>query len=160
MRLARRLAAATATGHTEIDTLFRQQYPRMLRLAYTITGDHERAEEIVQDGFVDVYRSLDDLREPAAYLRVCVVNRCRSELRRRRVRELHPPEPPSDLTDFTDGLWDVLDHLTEDQRIAVVLKYYGRYRSSEIAELMEISASTVRYHLREGLRVLKKELEP
>ena len=50
--------------------------------------------------------------------------------------------------------------LTEDQRIAVVLKYYGRFRSSEIARIMEITPSTVRYHQREGLRALKKELEP
>jgi len=140
--------------------LFREQYPKMLRLAYSIIGDDGRAEEIVQDGFMDLYRSFDELREPAAYLRVCVVNRCRSELRRRRVRELHPPEPPPNLSEFSDDLWDVLEHLTEDQRVAVVLKYYGRFRSSEIAQIMEIAPSTVRYHLREALRVLKKELEP
>ena len=158
MRLARRPTGEPAEDR--IDRLFREQYPRMLRLAYTVIGDDGRAEEIVQDGFMDVYRSFDDLREPAAYLRVCVVNRCRSELRRRRVRELHPPQPPPDLTDFTDDLWDVLRHLTEDQRITVVLKYYGRFRSPEIARIMEVAPSTVRYHLREGLRVLKKELEP
>ena len=119
MPLAKRRSAVTADS--AIDRLFREQYPKMLRLAYTITGDHSRAEEIVQDGFMDVHRSFDELRQPVAYLRVCVVNRCRSELRRRRVRELHPPEPPADLSDFTEGLWDVLEHLTEDQRIAVVL---------------------------------------
>jgi RNA polymerase sigma factor (sigma-70 family) len=158
MRLARRLTAEPAEDR--IDRLFREQYPKMLRLAYSIIGDDGRAEEIVQDGFMDLYRSFDELREPAAYLRVCVVNRCRSELRRRRVRELHPPEPPPNLSEFSDDLWDVLEHLTEDQRVAVVLKYYGRFRSSEIAQIMEIAPSTVRYHLREALRVLKKELEP
>lgn len=160
MRFANRPAVEPAGGDTQIDELFRQQFPKMLRLAYTVTGDHERAEEIVQDGFIDTYRSLGELREPAAYLRVCVVNRCRSELRRRRVRELHPPDPRADLSEFADDLWGVLDHLTEDQRIAVVLKYYGRFRSSEIARIMEITPSTVRYHQREGLRALKKELEP
>lgn len=158
MRLAKRHQGETSEH--PIDRLFREQYPKMLRLAYSIIGDDGRAEEIVQDGFLDVYRSFDELREPAAYLRVCVVNRCRSELRRRRVRRVPAPEPPAALSDFADDLWDVLDHLTEEQRIAVVLKYYGRFRSPEIAQIMEIAPSTVRYHLREALRLMKKELEP
>jgi RNA polymerase sigma factor (sigma-70 family) len=156
MRLARRPTSEPAEDR--IDRLFCEQHPKMLRLAYSIIGDDGRAEEIVQDGFLDVYRSFDELLEPAAYLRVCVVNRCRSELRRRRVRALHPPEPPPDLSEFSDDLWDVLERLTDDQRIAVVLKYYGRFRSPEIAQIMEIAPSTVRYHLREALRILKKEL--
>ena len=160
MRLARRSPVLTAPGESRLDGLFDEWYTKMLRVAYTMIGDEERAEEIVQDGFMDVYRNLDELREPAAFLRTCVVNRCRSELRRRRVRELHPPRPPDDLSDFADDLWDVLERLSEDQRIAVVLKYYGRFRSAEIATFMDISASTVRYHLREGLRALKEELEP
>ena len=64
MRLARRHAEEPAEDR--IDRLFREQYLKMLRLAYTIIGDDGRAEEIVQDGFMDVYRTLDDLHEPAA----------------------------------------------------------------------------------------------
>ena len=158
MRLAKRPAGETVEHR--IDRLFREQYPKMVRLAYSIIGDEGQAEEIVQDGFMDVYRSFAELREPAAYLRVCVVNRCRSELRRRRVRRVPSPVPPPDLSEFADGLWDVLEHLTDEQRIAVVLKYYGRFRSPEIAEVMELEPSTVRYHLREALRFLKRELEP
>jgi RNA polymerase sigma factor (sigma-70 family) len=75
------------------------------------------------------------------------------------VRELHPPEPPDDLSLGADELWDVLAKLTEDQRIAIVLKYHGRFRSSEIAEIMDIAPSTVRYHLRVGLAALREELE-
>lgn len=142
------------------DDVFRRQYPKMVRLAYMTIGDNARAEEVVQDAFLDTYRSFDDLREPEAYLRVCVVNRCRSELRRRRVRELHPPEPPPDLSDAADELWDVLGHLTEEQRIAVVLRYHGQFRSREIAEIMEIPASTVRYHLRTARQALRQELAP
>lgn len=142
------------------DDVFRRQYPKMVRLAFATIGDDARAEEIVQDAFLDTYRAFDDLREPEAYLRVCVVNRCRSELRRRRVRELRPPDPPAELSDAADELWDVLGHLTEEQRIAVVLRYHGQYRSSEIARIMEIPASTVRYHLRTARQALRQELAP
>ncbi len=56
-------------------------------------------------------------------------------------------------------MWDVLGRLTEDQRIAVVLRYYGGYRASEIAAITDIPAATVRSHLRRGLAALRKELD-
>lgn len=77
-----------------IDELFRQEYRGMVRLAYAMIGDNQRAEDIVQDGFIDVLRRLDEIRQPAAYLRTAVVSRCRSEMRRRRVeRCTHPSRP-------------------------------------------------------------------
>ncbi|MGI9605110.1 MAG: sigma factor-like helix-turn-helix DNA-binding protein, partial [Acidimicrobiales bacterium] len=55
--------------------------------------------------------------------------------------------------------WDVLARLSEDQRVAVVLRYYGGYRASEIAALMDMPAPTVRSHVRRGLAALREELE-
>jgi RNA polymerase sigma-70 factor (ECF subfamily) len=141
-----------------LERLFRTEYQPMVALAYTLIGDNARAEEIVQDGFVDVIRAGDRVRRPGAYLRTAVVNGCRSELRRRSVRAIPQPEPRAALSPEADELWDVLAKLSEEQRVAVVLKYYGRFRSSEIAKMLDIPASTVRYHLREGLAALREEL--
>lgn len=55
-------------------------------------------------------------------------------------------------------MWDVLQRLSEQQRIAVVLRYYCGYRASEIGKIVDQPAATVRSHLRRALRVLKKEL--
>ena len=68
--------------------------------------------------------------------------------------------PPRDLSNSAEELWDVLAKLSEDQRTAVVLRYYGGYRSAEIARLLDVPAATVRSHLRRGLALLRKELEP
>jgi RNA polymerase sigma factor (sigma-70 family) len=141
-----------------LERLFRTEYQPMVALAYTLIGDNARAEEIVQDGFVDVIRAGNDVRRPGAYLRTAVVNGCRSELRRRRIRATHQPEPPAALSPGADEMWDVLGKLPEEQRIAVVLTYHGRFRSSEIAKMLDVPASTVRYHLREGLAALREEL--
>ena len=140
--------------------LFETEYTGMVRLAYTLVGNNAEAEDLVQDGFVEIARRLDEIRQPGAYLRSAVVSRCRSALRRRRVMELHRPEPPVGLASEASELWDVLSRLPEDQRICVVLRYYGGYRASEIATIVDMPAATVRSHVRRGLTVLRKELEP
>ncbi|MEM7288464.1 MAG: sigma-70 family RNA polymerase sigma factor [Actinomycetota bacterium] len=154
------LASRRGTTIDSIEALFRIEYEPMVRLAYTLIGNNAEAEEQVQDSFAEVLRRWDEIRAPGAYLRTTVVLRCRSLLRRRRVIQAHPPEPPTELEPEDRVLWDVLHQLTEDQRLAVVLKYYGRYRASEIAEIMDMPAATVRSHLKRGLTALRKELEP
>ena len=72
---------------------------------------------------------------------------------------LHPPEPPAGLASDAGELWDVLGRLPEDQRIVVVLKYYGGYRASEIASIVDMPGATVRSHLRRGLKALREELD-
>jgi len=142
-----------------LDALYRAEYTGMVRLAFTLVGSNAEAEDLVQDSFVEVARRLHEIRKPGAYLRSAVVSRCRSVLRRRRVMALHPPEPPAGLASAAGELWDVLGALPEDQRIAVVLKYYGGYRASEIAKILDVPGATVRSHLRRGLTALRKELD-
>ena len=142
-----------------LERLFASEYTGMVRLAYTLVGSNAEAEDLVQDSFVDVARRLDEIRKPGAYLRSAVVSRCRSALRRRRVMAMHPPEPPAGLADSAGELWDVLCKLPEDQRIAVVLRYYGGYKASEIAKIVDMPGATVRSHIRRGLTALRKELD-
>ena len=72
------------------EDLFACELPGMLRLAVGLVDIPERAEEIVQDAFEKTLIAWGRLREPGAYLRTAVVNGCKSELRRRRVRRRHP----------------------------------------------------------------------
>lgn len=142
-----------------LECLYASEYTGMVRLAFTLVGSNAEAEDLVQDSFVEVAGRLDEIRKPGAYLRSAVVSRCRSALRRRRVMSQHRPEPPAGLASEAGELWDVLAALPEDQRIAVVLKYYGGYKASEIATITDTPGATVRSHLRRGLTALRKELD-
>ncbi len=142
-----------------LEALYRAEYAGMVRLAYTLVSNNAEAEELVQDSFVEVHRRFDEIERPGAYLRTVVVSRCRSALRRRRMMAQHQPPPPDELSDGAGEMWDLLAKLPEDQRIAVVLRYYGRYRASEIAEIVGMPAATVRSHVRRGLGSLRKELD-
>jgi RNA polymerase sigma factor (sigma-70 family) len=52
-----------------------------------------------------------------------------------------------------------LDALTEPQRIAVVLRHSFEWTYEEIAELLDVSVSTVRNHLARGMDKLRIGLE-
>ena len=73
-------AAASVTA------LYAEHALGLVRLAVVVTGDRGAAEDIVQDAFLGLYRRWDrlpDMTAPLAYLRVSVMNGCRTLLRRR-----------------------------------------------------------------------------
>jgi RNA polymerase sigma factor (sigma-70 family) len=142
----------------QLDVLYRVEYAGMVRLAYTLLASDAEAEEIVQDSLIEVYRRWHEIRKPGAYLRCTVVSRCRSALQRRKMHPSYPAEAPCVSAEASE-LWDVLIRLSDDQRMVVVLRYYGGYAASDIATMLEMPAATVRSHLRRGLATLKKELE-
>lgn len=149
---------ATDERVARLDALYRVEYAAMVRLAYTLLASNGEAEEIVRDSFIEVYRRWHEIRKPGAYLRCAVVSRCRSALQRRKMRPPYPVEEPC-VSAPASELWDVLRRLSDDQRIAVVLRYYGGYAASDIAAMLDIPGATVRSHLRRGLATLRKELE-
>lgn len=149
---------ATDDRVVQLDALYRVEYAGMVRLAYTLLADNAEAEEIVQDSFVEVHRRWQEIRKPGAYLRSAVVSRCRSALQRRKLRLAHAVEQPG-VSAAAGELWDVLTRLSDEQRVAVVLRYYGGYSAADIATMLDMPAATVRSHLRRGLAALRKELE-
>jgi len=57
------------------------------------------------------------------------------------------------------GLEAGLNGLTEPQRVAVVLRHSFEWSYDEIAELLDVSVSTVRTHLARGMEKLRNALE-
>ncbi len=90
------------------EAVYTAAYRNLLRVAFVLTGSAPAAEDVVHDVFAKVGPRIDTLAEPAAYLRVAVVNRCRS-LRRRDVAAPRP-DSPSDAT-MDVGLIELRDAL-------------------------------------------------
>jgi RNA polymerase sigma-70 factor (sigma-E family) len=140
--------------------LYRDRYEPMVRLAYLMVGDRAAAEELVQDAFVNVHRSWAKVADPPAYLRVAVVNACRS-WGRRRTLELHRRPAPADPSELVaDEMWDALQVLPIRQRAAVVLRFYEDLPDARIAELLGCREATVRTAIHRALERLRKEIEP
>ena len=133
-----------------LERLYDAHYVRLVRLAVLLLGDAGRAEEVVQDSFVAVYRRLDRLGDAdlPAYLRQTVVNRSRSVLRHLTVVAKHPPDAPVDEPgadhDVLRGarrraVIDAMARLPRRQREVLALRYYLDLSEREIAETLGIS---------------------
>ena len=160
-------AAASVTA------LYAEHALGLVRLAVVMTGDRASAEDIVQDAFLGLYRRWDrlsDLTAPLAYLRVSVVNGCRTALRRRsRLRPWPGAGADDDLDEVAAaagsggaaGLAESAEAsvlLNEEQRAvaaalrklprrqfeAVVLRYYLDLSVEETAQVMGINTGTVK----------------
>src|SRR5262249_33543362 len=140
-------------------TLYREQYVALARLAYLLTDDAGRAEEVVQDAFLHAHRAWAEVREPLPYLRATVVNGCRSLGRRDRVARAHPPAASAPAAQAPAGLWDAIARLPERQRAVTVLRYYADLPHRDIAALLGCPTATVRTALRRALARLREEIE-
>lgn len=167
----------TRTGDTRdevVPAAFRQYGADLIRLGYCLTGDRGAAEEVVQDAFVSLYRNWDRLRDRSAllpYLRVAVVNRCRSvhRHRARTPRAVAPLTaelvtlPGADSAALTNDeareLAARVRTLPQRQREVVVCRYYLDLTERQTADLLEISVGSVKKHGSRALARLHDQLE-
>ncbi len=152
----------------DFDTWVAARGPALLRLAYTLTGNAADAEDVVQDALARAlprWERISRVEDVDAYVRRMVVNAHTSWWRRWRRRET-PVEQVADRAvtdprvepDDGDRLWRACRALPQDQRTAVVLRYYEQLEYAEIAALTGVREGTVRSRVSRGLAVLRAEL--
>jgi RNA polymerase sigma factor (sigma-70 family) len=140
--------------------VYRDRYKDLVRLAYLLIRQRGIAEEIVQDAFIASRGKVDSLRDPFAYVRTAVVNRCYSWGRRAKLERERQPRAPDPTELVIDELWDAISTLSDRQRAAIVLRYYEDLPDKDIAELLGCRVPTVRTAIHRGLRALRKVVEP
>ena len=164
------LAARAGAGDREAFGALVERYAgQARRLARSILGNAEDADDAAQDGFLAALRALeryDPSRPFGPWLLRIVANAASDRRRRLRVRstEAIPADTvtrdpgPDQLTDrhaFTAALNAALAKLPTRQRIAVVLFDVEGYSHREIAQVVHVSEGTVRsdvFHARRALR--------
>ena len=138
----------------------------LLRTAVLLTGDHHRAEDLVQDALTKVAVRWRRLRDdnPEAYARQVIVRDNISWWRKHR-REVVSETPGRDDVVGTDGfaaadtrrmLADALATLTPRQRAVVVLRYYDDLSERDTARVLGVSVGTVKSQTHLSLRRLRE----
>lgn len=154
--------------------LFEKYRNLVYKTAYLMLGDADEAEDVLQEVFIQVYKSLHTFQPAKAafttWLHRITVNRCLNRRRRRRphllsLDEVSPsslasgsPSPESHLEE-EDEIWQAVCRLSEKQRAVVTLRYYQELSYTEIAQVLGIPLGTVQSRLNRALKTLRKELE-
>jgi RNA polymerase sigma-70 factor (ECF subfamily) len=156
----------------DFDRLYRENYPRLLRTLYAITGDAAAAEDCVQETFVKAWRAWPRFRPeraPAGWLHQIAVNTAISYRRRAKLRSageilrrLGRPAAGRDPGDAASSS-DVASALAAlSPRVAAdfVLRYYHGYNNREIARMEGVSERTVGARLARAREELARRLGP
>ncbi|MCC5951436.1 MAG: sigma-70 family RNA polymerase sigma factor [Acidimicrobiia bacterium] len=152
-----------APAPADLDGLYRSEYRRVLALAYSLTGSRTAAEELTQEGFLAAHRSWDRISrydDPAAWVRRVVANRAVSTVRRR-VAEAkavtavgRQPQAHDELAPEASEFWEQVRRLPGRQAQTIALHYLEDRPVAEIAQILDVSAETVKVHLHRGRKAL------
>lgn len=156
--------------HAVIAAMFQEHGRALVRMARLFVDDRAAAEDLVQEAFIRLARSLDRIKQPekaAAYLRSIVLNLARDHNRRGLVSLRHRPPasplPPSteDIVELEEDqrrVVEALRSLSHRQRDVLVLRYYLDLSPPEVAETLGLSVNSVKTHQRRGLAALQQRL--
>jgi RNA polymerase sigma-70 factor (ECF subfamily) len=166
----------------ELDA-FELLYERHKRAAYSlarrIVGSDGNADDVVQETFISVWRSIERYDPKRASVRTWLmrivhrraIDALRSQmvhLKRRADGEglaegVESSEPAPDTMalrhEEATTVHDVLVDLPSDQRKVIELAYFNGFTQSEIAELLEMPLGTIKGRMRLGLEKMRSAME-
>jgi RNA polymerase sigma-70 factor, ECF subfamily len=170
-------------GEEEAFRLLFEQYKNLVyRTTYLTLGSADDADDILQEVFLQVHRSLDSY-DPArgafsTWLHRIAVNRCLNHRRGRRVVDsieklladaTEDGEPGSvalqrhrsaiERYEADDPVRRALDRLSPKLRVVVILRHYSDLSYAEIAEIMDLPLGTVKSRLNIAMRQMRDDLE-
>lgn len=163
-------------GHeAAFDSLFREWYPTLVRVAAALLRDRDAAEEVAQDVMLELWRrrAVMEAGVPVrAYLLRATRNRALNHIRHQRVRqesrgdiesmydEPEPPDSPLVASELSSAASAAIAALPPRCREIFELSRNDGLRYAEIAESLGISVKTVESQMGKALRILRRRLEP
>ena len=157
------------------DALVACHRQRVYTLVHRMTRDHERAEEITDEVFMETYRVLPSFRYQSnfsTWLHRVAINVCLehlwSEKAKQRMAEV--PLRGDDGTSLVDPvemamsrenarrIAEAIESLAEPQRTTVMLYYLKQLTCAEIAGVLGVPRNTVKTRLFHGTRALRDKL--
>ena len=163
------LALAKAGDQAAFAALIRRHQNMVFSVALHMLRSRPAAEDLAQEVFLELYRSLGRLESEAhvvSWLRRVAGHRCIDEIRRRN----HRPEfgtdtlPEAGHTPQTrevfvaERLQALVAGLPARARMVVVLRYQEEMDPSEIADALGMPVNTVKSHLRRSIASLRGRL--
>jgi RNA polymerase sigma-70 factor (ECF subfamily) len=173
------IARAAAGDHGAFHALVEKHRAMVYRVAYQFAGNHHDAEDIAQDVFIKVYRSLDKFRQAAqltSWMYRIVMNAC-IDYRRRHApagaapfgeeaeqKMLNTPEEAPDpeerayAGELGEALEAEIQRLPPGQKMVFIMRHHQGLKLGEIAEALGLAEGTVKRQLHAAVHRLRQAL--
>ena len=163
-------------------TIVTQESPQLIRLAWRLLGNRADAEDIVQEAFLRLHRSLASFRGDSrigTWLYRTVTRLSIDYLRRENIkrkifflrRDNNDPDPidlvADPLSRQDDQLYaqqqvvllrQAMNKLSPQQRTVLTLRHQEELPLKEIAEILNLSEGTIKVHLHRAVKSLRSTL--
>jgi RNA polymerase sigma-70 factor (ECF subfamily) len=173
------VARAAAGDASAFHALVERHRAMVYRVAYQFAGNHHDAEDITQDVFIKVYRSLDRFRYDAqltSWLYRIVMNACIDHRRRHapagwapftedaeqkmlnRAEESPGPEEAAYGLQLGEVLEAEIARLPAGQRLVFTMRHHEGLKLCEIADALGLAEGTVKRQLHAAVHRLRAAL--
>jgi RNA polymerase sigma-70 factor (ECF subfamily) len=173
------ISRAAGGDPTAFQALVERHRSMVYRVAYQFAGNHHDAEDIAQEVFIKVYRSLDRFRQDAqlsSWMYRIVMNACIDHRRRQAPAGSAPfgeeaeqkllntveATPGPEERAYAGELGQVLEteiaRLPHGQRIVFIMRHHQGLKLSEIAEALGLAEGTVKRQLHAAVHRLRQAL--
>ena len=168
-RLAELLKLSSRGDSEAFAALYDATSARAYGLALRVVRDPAQAEEVTQDAFLDAWRTsarFDPAKGSAIGWLLTIVHRkavdrvraAEAASRRDTAYQQQSQPVPHDATAEAaeasleaKRVRDCLEELTEVQREAITLAYFGGYTHTEVATMLDLPVGTAKTRIRDGL---------
>ncbi len=152
------------------ERLFKDNYPHMYRMAFSMVEDADDAKDVVSQVFTQMWRSKPQVSDGSmrGYLLAATRNQCLHQLRQRQLQREMEAELQQAAQDSVDEereelmrqLQQVIDeNLTEQDRRVLSLHYDEEKTYSETASILGISTAAVNKHITRSLAKIRTHLK-
>ncbi len=148
-----------AVGRDAVERVYLAEGPRIWRALVAYSGDLDVANDALAEALAQALARGDELRNPDRWIWKVSFRVAAGELGRRN-RQI--PFVDSEVLEAPELVLDLvraLQRLTPRQRAVVILQLYGGFTTAEVGALLGMAQPTVRVHLSQGRKRLRRSLE-
>lgn len=163
---------------TAFEELYHRYYPNAYRIAYQITKSDADAQDAVQETFIQIKKSIINLREPEffyTWMSRIVLSKCNRMFVKNHYAPMDPerittinknPEQrkymiPHDQASYTNEqsiLLSLIEELKPKSKEVLYMMYFEQLKQQDIADLLGIPLNTVKTRVSRAREDLKKKI--
>lgn len=148
--------------------LFEEKYAECEKSLFLVAIGYlhntEDASDCVQEAVLTAFEKFDKLKNKEffkTWLTRIVINKCKDFLKKQRYTQLLDDSANvfCDMTEKDTEIIEAICSLPKDLSLYITLRFYNDMKYDDVAKIMKIPVSTVKYRTKKALEELKKILE-